>query len=158
MRNSNTRQNPVKTKSNAQCVGFPPSNKILKSIAPLLQPWYIILNKPRYLHIPQSFVNFAKTFHFLNISPKHPDDWVVLIRVLVTCIWITKRVQEMQVRYIHWKKSFFTLKVLRFYIPEPSHGRVFREKFRSVYVVKGVWSLLTDLFLNRHLWCFSTPC
>ena len=34
-------------------------------------------------------------------------------------------------------------------IPEPSHGRVFREKFRSVYVVKGVWSLLTDLFLNR---------
>ena len=23
-------------------------------------------------------------------------------------------------------------------IPEPSHGRVFREKFRSVYVVKGV--------------------
>ena len=34
-------------------------------------------------------------------------------------------------------------------ILEPSHGRVFREKFRSVYVVKGVWSLLTDLFLNR---------
>ena len=34
--------------------------------------------------------------------------------------------------------------------PEPSHGRVFREKFRSVYVVKGVWSLLTDLFLNRR--------
>ena len=29
------------------------------------------------------------------------------------------------------------------------HGRVFREKFCSVYVVKGVWSLLTDLFLNR---------
>ena len=23
-------------------------------------------------------------------------------------------------------------------IPEPSHGRVFREKFRSVYVVTGV--------------------
>ena len=23
-------------------------------------------------------------------------------------------------------------------IPEPSHSRVFREKFRSVYVVKGV--------------------
>ena len=35
-------------------------------------------------------------------------------------------------------------------IPEPSYGRVFREKFRSVYVVKGVWSLLTDLFLNRQ--------
>ena len=34
-------------------------------------------------------------------------------------------------------------------IPDPSHGRVFREKFRSVYVVKGVWSLLTDLLLNR---------
>ena len=30
-------------------------------------------------------------------------------------------------------------------IPEPSHSRVYREKFRSVYVVKGVWSLLTDL-------------
>ena len=25
-------------------------------------------------------------------------------------------------------------------IPEPSHGRVFREKFHSVYVVKGIWS------------------
>ena len=36
-------------------------------------------------------------------------------------------------------------------IPEPSHGRVLREKFRSVYVVKGVWSLLTDLFFNRRL-------
>ena len=35
-------------------------------------------------------------------------------------------------------------------IPEPSHSRVFREKFHSVYVVKGVWSLLTDLFLNRR--------
>ena len=34
-------------------------------------------------------------------------------------------------------------------IPDPSHGRVFREKFSSVYVVKGVWSLLTDLLLNR---------
>ena len=29
--------------------------------------------------------------------------------------------------------------------PETSYGRVFREKCRSVYVVKGVWSLLTDL-------------
>ena len=35
-------------------------------------------------------------------------------------------------------------------IPDPSHGRVFREKFCSVYVVKGVWSLLTDLLLNRQ--------
>ena len=34
-------------------------------------------------------------------------------------------------------------------IPESSHGRVFREKFRSVYVVKGVWNLLIDPFLNR---------
>ena len=34
-------------------------------------------------------------------------------------------------------------------IPEPSHGRVSAEKFRSVYVVKGVSSLLTDLFLKR---------
>ena len=34
-------------------------------------------------------------------------------------------------------------------ILEPSHGRVFREKFCSVYVVKGVWSLLKDLFFNR---------
>ena len=34
-------------------------------------------------------------------------------------------------------------------IPEPGHGRVFREKFRSVYVVKGVWRLLNDLFFNR---------
>ena len=39
-------------------------------------------------------------------------------------------------------------------IPDPSHGRVFREKFRSVYVVKGVWSLLTDLLLNRQLLAF----
>ena len=31
-------------------------------------------------------------------------------------------------------------------IPEPSLGRVFREKFRSVYVVKGVFEVL---FLNR---------
>ena len=31
-------------------------------------------------------------------------------------------------------------------IPEPSHGR----KFRAVNVVKGVWSLLTDLFFNRQ--------
>ena len=35
-------------------------------------------------------------------------------------------------------------------ILEPSRGRVFREKFRSVHVVKGVWSLLTDLFFNRR--------
>ena len=34
-------------------------------------------------------------------------------------------------------------------IMEPSHGRVFHEKFRSVYALKGVWSWLTDLFLNR---------
>ena len=34
-------------------------------------------------------------------------------------------------------------------IPEPSHGRVYREKFRSVHVVKCVWSLLKDLFFNR---------
>ena len=34
-------------------------------------------------------------------------------------------------------------------ISEPSHGRVSDEKFCSVYVVKGVWSLFTDLFLNR---------
>ena len=40
-------------------------------------------------------------------------------------------------------------------IPDPSHGRVFHEKFRSVYVVKGVWSLLTDLLLNRQSWCFN---
>ena len=32
-----------------------------------------------------------------------------------------------------------------------NHGRVFRETFRSVYVVKGVWSLLTDLLLSRLL-------
>ena len=45
-------------------------------------------------------------------------------------------------------------------IPEPSHGRVFREKFRSAYVSKGVWSLLTDLFLNRHYlvdWFIFSP-
>ena len=34
-------------------------------------------------------------------------------------------------------------------IPNPSHGRVFREKFHSVYVVMGVLSLLTDLLFNR---------
>ena len=32
-------------------------------------------------------------------------------------------------------------------IPEPSHGRVFCEKFHSVYVVKGE-GLLTDLLFN----------
>ena len=34
-------------------------------------------------------------------------------------------------------------------IPEPSHSRVFREKYRSV---KSVWSLLTvtDLLFVRH--------
>ena len=34
-------------------------------------------------------------------------------------------------------------------IPEPSHGRVFREKFHSVLSGEGVWSLLTDLLFNR---------
>ena len=34
-------------------------------------------------------------------------------------------------------------------ILERSHGRVFHEKFRSVYVVKGVWCMLTDLLFNR---------
>ena len=34
-------------------------------------------------------------------------------------------------------------------ILEPSHGRAFRGKFRSVYVIKCVWSLLTDLLFNR---------
>ena len=29
-------------------------------------------------------------------------------------------------------------------IPEPSHSSGFRETFSSVYVVKGVWSLLTE--------------
>ena len=45
-------------------------------------------------------------------------------------------------------------------IPEPSHGRVFCEKFCSVYVVKGVWSLLTEgckeaalLWSCIHVWC-----
>ena len=43
-------------------------------------------------------------------------------------------------------------------IPEPSHGRVLREKFRSVYVVKGVWSLLKDLFFFRDQSCvYSQP-
>ena len=31
-----------------------------------------------------------------------------------------------------------------------AESRVFREKFRSVHVGKGVWSLLTDLFLSRQ--------
>ena len=43
-------------------------------------------------------------------------------------------------------------------IPEPSHGWVFCEKFHSVYVVKGVWSWLTDLFLNRHGSVAKTEC
>ena len=34
-------------------------------------------------------------------------------------------------------------------IMEPSHGRVLREKFRSVYVAKGVGCLITDLLFNR---------
>mgnify|MGYP001798431227 CR=1 FL=1 len=33
-------------------------------------------------------------------------------------------------------------------IHEPNHVRVFAD---VIYVVKGVWSLLTDLLLNRHL-------
>ena len=34
-------------------------------------------------------------------------------------------------------------------ISEPRHGRDSCEKFNSVHVVKGVWSLLKDLFLER---------
>ena len=34
-------------------------------------------------------------------------------------------------------------------ISDPTHGRVLREKFRSVYMVMGVWSFLNNLFLNR---------
>ena len=41
---------------------------------------------------------------------------------------------------------------------EPSHGRVFRKKDRSVCVVKGVWSLLTDLFFNRCLLLCMDSC
>ena len=33
-------------------------------------------------------------------------------------------------------------------ILEPNRGRVSREKFHSVYVVKGVWSMLTVQGLN----------
>ena len=36
-------------------------------------------------------------------------------------------------------------------ILEPIHGKVFREKCCSVYVVKGGWGLFKDLFLNRGL-------
>ena len=35
-------------------------------------------------------------------------------------------------------------------ISDPSHGRVSRERFRSVDVVKGVRSLLTDLLFHRQ--------
>ena len=35
--------------------------------------------------------------------------------------------------------------------PKPSHGRVFRERFHSVYVVKGVSSLLIDMFLTEFM-------
>ena len=35
-------------------------------------------------------------------------------------------------------------------IPEPNHSRTFCKKFHSVYMVKGVWILLTHLLLNRH--------
>ena len=34
-------------------------------------------------------------------------------------------------------------------IPELCHASVLRERFRSVYVVKSVQSLLTDLLFNR---------
>ena len=37
---------------------------------------------------------------------------------------------------------------------EPSHDRVFREKFPSVYAVKAVLSLLTDLFAKQ---AFNLP-
>ena len=37
-------------------------------------------------------------------------------------------------------------------IPQPSRGSAFREKFPSVYVVEGVWRLLTDMLFNRR-WC-----
>ena len=36
-------------------------------------------------------------------------------------------------------------------IVEPSHGRVFCEKFRSVRMVKGVRILLTELFSSKHI-------
>ena len=35
------------------------------------------------------------------------------------------------------------------YIPDPSHSWVFSERFRCVYVMKGVWNLLTDMLFNR---------
>ena len=35
-------------------------------------------------------------------------------------------------------------------IQEPSHGRVLREKFHSVYVVNSVCRLLTDLLTGIH--------
>ena len=38
-------------------------------------------------------------------------------------------------------------------IPDPSHGRVFCEKFRTVYVVKGVVSLMATI-LHFLLWFF----
>ena len=42
-------------------------------------------------------------------------------------------------------------------ISEPSHGRVFCERFHFVYVVKGVWGLLTDLLFSRRIFSqFST--
>ena len=57
----------------------------------------------------------------------------------------------------HWKNHESFLSIFRgsaglqplIISPDPSHGRIFREKFCSVYMVKGIWSLLTDLLLNR---------
>ena len=40
-------------------------------------------------------------------------------------------------------------------ILELNHGRVFRGKFRSVYVMKCVWSLFTDLLFNRLVFLVS---
>ena len=68
---------------------------------------------------------------------------------------------ELSFRLVQWPPTERTMSLAWVYlgvswpptpedIPDPSHGRVFREKFRSVNVVKGVWSLLTDLLLNRH--------
>ena len=59
---------------------------------------------------------------------------------------LAKIVQWVSLEYIWGVTWPQTLEV----IPEPSHGRVFGEKFHSAYVVKGVWSLLTDLLFNRQ--------
>ena len=54
---------------------------------------------------------------------------------------------------LNFSKNRYIYIYIYIYIPEPSHGRLLLERFRSVYVVWSVWNVLAILFFNRlHSW------